>query len=133
MKKFIVAILAVLYLGTSTGATVNLHYCMGKLSDWSLIHDESKTCGTCGMKKVQHQKKGCCKDEKKFVKIDSDQKFSGKTINTFRLVGFALPLSFEECNHFIIYPDCSYKQSVGHSPPSKNGVDIYIRNCVFLI
>lgn len=132
MKKFIVAILAFLYLGTSTGATVNLHYCMGKLADWSLGHDDSKTCGTCGMKKVHHKKMGCCKDEKKFLKIDSDQKFTEKTSKDFLFVGLALPFSFEECNH-IKYPDFSNQHFFGHSPPSKPGVAIYIRNCVFLI
>ena len=47
MKKFITAILAVLYLGTSSGATIHMHYCMGKLADWGLGHKNSKTCGQC--------------------------------------------------------------------------------------
>ena len=51
MKKFITAILAVLYLGTSSGATIHMHYCMGKLADWGLGHQNSKTCGNCGMEK----------------------------------------------------------------------------------
>ncbi|MBK6990321.1 MAG: hypothetical protein IPH34_00115 [Chitinophagaceae bacterium] len=36
MKKFITAILAVLYISTSTGAMVHMHYCMGQLADWGL-------------------------------------------------------------------------------------------------
>ena len=67
MKKFVTAILAVLYLGTSTGATVHMHYCMGKLADWGLGHNKSKTCGNCGMEKSEEKDNGCCKDEHKFV------------------------------------------------------------------
>ena len=37
MKKAIVSILAVLYLCSSAGATVHLHYCMGKLVNWSWL------------------------------------------------------------------------------------------------
>jgi hypothetical protein len=40
MKKFITAILAVLYLGTSSGATIHMHYCMGKLAEWGLGHQK---------------------------------------------------------------------------------------------
>lgn len=74
MKKFLVAILAILYMGVSTGATLHLHYCMGKLVAWDLGHKESGDCGNCGMKKDPSQNKGCCKDEHKQFKLDNDQK-----------------------------------------------------------
>jgi hypothetical protein len=51
MKKLFVAILAILYLSTSTGATLHVHYCMGRLAGWGLGHNNSKTCGKCGMEK----------------------------------------------------------------------------------
>ena len=76
MKKFLTAILAVLYITTSTGATIHMHYCMGKMSDWSLDSKDSKSCGKCGMKTSTKKGKGCCHDEHKFVKNNSDQKVS---------------------------------------------------------
>ena len=49
MKKVLAIILAFVYLTSSMGATVHLHYCMGKLASWSLIDHESKNCAECGM------------------------------------------------------------------------------------
>lgn len=69
MKKIIVVILTILYLGSSSGATVNFHYCLGRLSDWSINEvKESKTCSGCGMKSGKKGK--CCKEESRQYKID---------------------------------------------------------------
>ena len=68
MKKFFAAILAILYFATTTGATVHLHYCMDKLVEQSLWHSEKDQCSKCGMDKSL-EKKGCCKDEYKQVKV----------------------------------------------------------------
>src|SRR5436190_9896017 len=75
MKKLLVFILSLVYLTASTGATVHMHYCMGKFVAWSLQHD-SKTkdkCKKCGMKNSAN-KKGCCKDEQKHIQIEKNQK-----------------------------------------------------------
>jgi hypothetical protein len=73
MKRFLVSILAVLYMVTASGATVHLHYCMGKFVDASFVgdNDEEHECSSCGMTKKQ--KKGCCKDEHKVIKTDPSQ------------------------------------------------------------
>jgi hypothetical protein len=81
MKKALVTILAFVYLTSSMGATIHLHYCMGKLASWSLIDHESKNCAQCGMvKKTSSQwmaaKMDCCRDEHKQIKTDKDQKLS---------------------------------------------------------
>jgi hypothetical protein len=80
MKKVLATILAFVYLSTSMGATIHLHYCMGKLASWGLIDHESKNCTQCGMVKAtsgSHQmavKMDCCRDEHKQIKTDKDQK-----------------------------------------------------------
>ena len=82
MKKLLATILAFVYLSTSMGATIHLHYCMGKLASWGLINHESKNCAYCGMVKQNPDsqsamaKKGCCKDEHKQIQTDKDQKLS---------------------------------------------------------
>jgi hypothetical protein len=82
MKNVLATILALVYLSTSLGATIHLHYCMGKLASWSLIDRERKTCGRCGMviKKTALQsiasKTNCCKDEHKLIRTNTDQKLS---------------------------------------------------------
>ena len=132
MKKFIVAILAVLYLGTSTGATVHMHYCMGKLADWGLGHNKSKTCGNCGMEKSEEKDNGCCKDEHKFVKDDNDQKTTESFVTNFSLQVIDIPV---ECftSSEILVSSVTEKHPVSHAPPRSSGVAVYIRNCTFLI
>ncbi len=96
MKKFITAILAVLYLGTSSGATIHMHYCMGKLADWGLSKNKSKTCPKCGMEKSHKSDNGCCKDEHKFLKDDSAQKLAENNLQMLQLFSVAIPASFTE-------------------------------------
>jgi len=80
MKKVLATILAFVYLSTSMGATIHLHYCMGKLASWGLIDHESKNCPQCGMAKktsasgCMAAKMDCCRDEHKQIKTDKDQK-----------------------------------------------------------
>lgn len=70
MKKVVVTILALIYLVTSTGAAVTVHYCMGKVSSVTFLTSGEKHCGSCGMKTTG----GCCKDETKAVKISDSHK-----------------------------------------------------------
>ena len=132
MKKFVAAILAVLYLGTSTGATVHMHYCMGELADWGLGHNESKTCSNCGMEKSDEKDNGCCKDEHKFVKNDTDQKTAQVSFQLMQLVEIALPVSFVEIPA-ADFPTVTEENPISHAPPRSGGVAVYVRNCTFLI
>ena len=80
MKKFVTTILAVIYLSTSMGATVYLHYCMGKLFSWSLADTDSKNCGQCGMPKGSVNihclsfKDGCCKEKQAHLRSGKSSK-----------------------------------------------------------
>lgn len=63
------------------GATIHMHYCMGKLISWGLVNHESANCDYCGMpKKMSGEnpgiKKGCCRDEHKEIKSNKDQKLT---------------------------------------------------------
>ncbi len=80
MKRFIVSILAILYMASSSGAVVHLHYCMGRLIEAS-IGDNGKDnhdCSHCGMKKKSNG--GCCKDEQKVFKVDNAHQQSAKIL-----------------------------------------------------
>lgn len=132
MKKLIVAILAIIYISSSTGAVLHLHYCMGELADWSVTQNNDKTCGKCGMDKSEEKDNGCCKDEFKLLKNDTDQKASEVGFKLLQTITIALPVSYIE----IPSPNCSCfteQNPVSHAPPRSAGVAVYIRNCVFLI
>ena len=132
MKKLVVAILAILYLSTSTGATLHMHYCMDKLADWGLGQEDTKKCSRCGMEKGMKEDNGCCRDEHKFLKNETDQKTTQLIFQTIQLIAIALPSSFIEFSAENI-PSVTEENPVGHAPPRSAGVAVYIRNCVFLI
>ena len=67
MRRFLLFILAVLYLGVSSGFALNYHYCMGKLAEVSLQYLD--TCPSCGEAGTSHK---CCSTETEYVKLSSD-------------------------------------------------------------
>lgn len=127
-----ISILAVLYLGTSTGTTVQMHYCMGKLADWSLAHNTTDTCDNCGMGKTEGNDNGCCKDEQKVIKNDNDQKTTESIHFKFTLPVIDLPIAFFSSSDFQ-RSSLTEQQPVGNAPPPGRDVAVYIRNCIFLI
>ena len=131
MKKFLVTILALVYMFTSTGATVHMHYCMGQLVNWGLWHGQSSSeCGYCGMDK--NQKENCCKDEHKFIKNNNDQKIAEAAFTLMQSFSLAETAIFSQYTAPVIasitdiYP-------LPNAPPEANGIAIYIIKCVFLI
>ena len=132
MKKFITAILAILYISTSTGATVHMHYCMGKLAGWGLGHNKSNTCGKCGMEKSDTKKTGCCKDEHKFIKNDTDQKVVESSFQLMEIAGVALLPDYTELSLLHI-SSITEETPVSNAPPRNNGVAVYILNRTILI
>lgn len=129
MKKLLIAILAFLYIGTSTGTVLHMHYCMGKFAGWGLGHNDSKKCDKCGMDETA---KGCCTDENKFLKNDTDQKITESAFQLIPLITISLTPSFVELplNNF---PSLSVVYPINHEPPRSKCIAVYIRNCVFLI
>ena len=126
MKRILVSILAVFYLASSVGATVQLHYCMDKFIDWSLWKRDGDKCDKCAMEKDG----GCCKDENKLVKNNFDQK---ATESSFEIIQFlAATFSVAVFNIAEFYSSLIHEHPVIHAPPI-SGQEIYIRNCVFRI
>ena len=130
MKKFIVTILAFAYLGTSTGAMVSMHFCVGKLANWTFGNDDTKTCGKCGMEKKTNT--GCCQDEHKFFKSSSDQKITESAFNDIQIIAAVLPAPFFPVSD-VVLPRITEENPRGHSPPLLHGISIYIFTCDYRI
>ena len=111
------------------GATVHLHYCMNEFVGWSLIQNKNEECGKCGMKEKDN---GCCKDEHKFIKNNSDQKTAESGFQLIKLIAVALPVYFVEIPT-VNFPSVTEENPISHALPRSCGVAVYIRNCVFLI
>ena len=131
MRKFVTAILAVLYLGTSSGATMHMHYCMGQLADWGMSNSKSKACPKCGMEQKDKVNKGCCSDQQQFIKDTSPQIFT-ENLQIFQLFSAAIPVSFIELTTLNILSE-NVEIPSSHAPPRQHGVAIYISKRSFLI
>src|SRR4051812_47249913 len=89
MKKILIAILLVTYMLSASGASVELHYCMGKLIGWDFEYSSKNDCGNCGMKTKPG--KGCCDNKQIQAKVDKDQQAAFNNISLAN-------------DHFVIVP-----------------------------
>jgi len=139
MKKAITFILAVFYLSTSMGATLHLHYCMGRLVDWGLQDLENRDCTFCGMPKFQPRTqddctvsmKGCCHDEHKHLKNGKDQKATQTFLDLSRNISAVANLFLIIQGRFI--NSLIVEQPEVNSPPLPPGIPLYLRNSNFRI
>ncbi len=128
MKRFLATILAFVYLSTSIGATVHLHYCMGKLMSWGLVDHDGKNCATCGMAKKTDNancvsaKMGCCKDEHKQIQTEKDQKLAQSEYQALSIFSNAIEVSNHTLPDFsfhsiaLAYPNINAPPSIGNAP-----------------
>jgi hypothetical protein len=126
MKKAFFTIVALLYLGMSSGIAMEIHYCMGKIAGIEFFGGEKEKCGKCGMKE---KKGGCCNDEHRFVKISDSHKNATNNID-FSFATPAIVTSFT--NYNIAAPAQVFiKESHNHSPPGNTLPKRCILFCVF--
>ena len=132
MKRLVTAILALLYMSTSMGATLHMHYCMGKLAAWNLTFSKSATCQNCSKEKLIVKGKSCCSDEQQTIKGTTDQKAAETSFQAIYSIDAALPAALVEAPqvHIISITEAN---PVGNAPPQAGSVAIYIRNRVFRI
>ena len=127
MKKLLIAILAIIYLGVSSGIAMNIHYCMGKLFSVELMHSNDK-CHKCGMK---YGKNSCCNDKFKIVKLTDSHKIISNDINIFT------PVAILDNSKSIFDTDFHNTQITtlfnNHSPPISQGISLCILHSLFRI
>ena len=121
----------VFYSASTIGATINMHYCMNKFASWSLTNVKKDKCANCGMKNT-----GCCKDEKKEIKLTLDQQKAADNQINHHYGWKAI-----SGNHFIISASCLFdvniltKQHLAylHSPPFLHEKDTQAILSTFII
>jgi hypothetical protein len=126
MKKLLVTILAIIYLGVSSGVAMTIHYCMGKVSSVD-IFNHSKTCGKCGMKTTG----GCCADEFKIIKLSDSHKLISNDVNISTPV--AIINNSKSIFNSNIFSSELNSDFNNHSPPLSQGVSLCILNSIFRI
>ncbi len=133
MKKILVILLVFFYLGTTSGYTMHLHYCMGEMINLELSKSDSKNCNNCGMEKSQSTKNGCCKDELKKIQTDD----SGQLLDNNLSVSIVSPTIATIPTHFKVNTNRFVAQveekPVGNDPPFCKLIPSYISNCTYRI
>jgi hypothetical protein len=137
MKRVVAFILMVLYLSTSMGATVYMHYCMGQLVGWGLVDRESRDCVACGMAKARAMQecsvgmKNCCHDDHKHFQSDRAQKPAQGWAEwnlTPALAVLPGAVWIEPATLAI-----TLARPVANGPPLAENVPVFLRNCNFRI
>jgi len=132
MKRILLIILAVFYVGVSNGATVYFHYCMGELVQLGITESQQDGCDFCGMPPQEAGKKSCCKNETKLVKVDDSQKIAQSHFQ-FELASVIIPNNIPWLTRDISIPLQSNKDALSNAPPEGLTVPVFIRNCTFRI
>lgn len=131
MKKFLITLLAVFYLGVSSGATVHFHYCMGELIDWGVSQEKSlnsETCSNCGM--IKGNTDNCCKDKDQEIKVKDSLKVAS---SSFMVKVFAFePLLFPDLAQMPL-PVSIQPHLSGDTLLRPQKTSLFLRNCNFRI
>ena len=138
MKKCIAAILAVLYLSTSMGATVHLHYCMGKLAAWTFQDPATTGDFLCGMPQTPASQgcslaeKDCCRDEYHQIKTGKDHQLVSTALEVVKgsAVATTLPRVLAVSPYIA---SLTLTLPAVNGPPIESGVPVFLRNCTFRI
>lgn len=127
MQKFLVIFFSMLYLTVTSGITMNLHYCGGKLKTVSFFSNNEKGC--CGSKK---KSKGCCKDKTKLIKVEENHKASkvtqasNPTVHLVAVLSSNLLFNLSDKNE--VHITSNY-----HAPPVLYDNPLYLKHRVLLI
>lgn len=135
MKRILLTIFAVFYLGVSSGATLHFHYCMGELVSWGLHKHTKDICEFCGMpKKAAHgkTKKSCCQDEQQQAKVDKSQK-ADTTIYQFNAPSSAILQPVPFADYQVQVPVKINREALSNAPPYGRAVPVFLKNCTYRI
>jgi hypothetical protein len=126
VKKAVIAILALLYIITTSGVVVNVHYCMGTVASVTYGHEAPESCGKCGME----EKDGCCHSELKVVKLDDVHQQAIKASQIAQVA--ELPVVYFETTVAVYNSHKGFVNSY-HSPPDNRVNAIYLSTGIFRI
>lgn len=126
MKKLLLVLMIMVYGFSSTGATVQLHYCCGKLLNITLGSVEEKDCGM----QEKMGSKPCCETKSVSAK-DKDQDHEFYTLSPGAKIAIE-PLSFFSNLQPLPGNNIFIAEPIVHSPPLLSS-SIFILNCVFRI
>lgn len=134
LKKLLLILLLMAYTGSTIGATVSFHYCMGKLAATTLGQPKKDKCPKCGMKEKKAKKKSCCDNKELQLKLKAEH----KTVENQSLK-FIPETDIDFTNRFLVFNQSiladtnAVKSYSPNSPPTLNKYKLHVLYSVFLI
>ena len=129
MKKYLLVILTILYIGVSSGIILNIHHCMGKIVEVELWQND--TCPSCKEKK---QPDHCCSTKTQLIKMTVDQDIY--QVPAIDYTPVTLSLLFNKPDLLVLSEasESGLPHPYYNTPPDEcNGTERCILNCSFLI
>lgn len=123
MKKFLVTILALVYLTSTFGATVRLDCCLDKLVSVAL--------GTTTHEDLWSEEKEC-KDDHKQLRLGHEQKRNDAKIRVAKFVASSINTSFPIYS-FHAVSTLTETYPVNNAPPQQAKIPLFILHCVHRI
>ncbi len=125
-KKLLIILLMAVYGVSSSGFTLYMHYCCGKLDKVDLSYSDNKKCPLS----FQASDKNCCANKQVEIKIKSDHQpeyAANKVVKLFS-ANYIAEESIITSFNTLPYSILSYSST---SPPLKKDVLLYKLNCVY--
>lgn len=129
MKKAVVLCMLLLYGAVTIGATVHIHYCMGRVTGISLQNGTNTVCNTCGMAK--NKAGGCCREECKQFKVAADQLLTNSVYTGENLDYAVLPPTIYSSAYTA--PLNTVAKPNSHAPPNRQQAKLYLQHNVWRI
>lgn len=76
-------------------------------------------------------KKGCCEDKHQVVKLEKKYNIPVTHVSATKII--SLPAQFFTGQQLIIQPNEVITSSFSNSPPGKEKIPLFIRNCIYRI
>ncbi|MEI8111445.1 MAG: hypothetical protein WCH59_10685 [Chitinophagia bacterium] len=124
MKRLFALVLSLSFIAASSGASVSIHYCRGKVSSVSLSILPTAAC-KCGKK----GKMGCCKTETRLVKLTDNAKQPAFTTAPEMPVIEWAPIASQSLLQPVSIAEAFIP--ISSSPPGSDQLAIFLRNRVF--
>lgn len=128
MKRFVAFLVLHLYILTTFGVGLQIHYCGKKINSIKVVVTEQHDC-SCGKGKM---KPGCCKDDLKYLKVKSEHNGSShvSTLNSFIFSELFFNRSMDLFSGFAT---ASMQLALDRPPPNLSDLKIFQKNRSILI
>ncbi|MCU7548765.1 hypothetical protein OCK74_06530 [Chitinophagaceae bacterium LB-8] len=128
MKKLFIILLMLVYGLSSTGTSINLHFCCGKLDGISFSTPNEKSCAK---DQVSLSKKRCCDDKHLEFKLKADQEPSAKWVQAYKQLATPSLATVTAC---FWQPQHQPVNELATGPPLiTSSLPLFIKNRVFRI